>query len=313
MQNNVIKNVFLIVLVCWTSTIHAQPLSTRTFGNSSDKPLIFLHGGPGYNSVVFEETTAQELAAAGFFVISYDRRGEGRNEKLKATYTFEQSIADLNQIYHEYHLEKASLLGHSFGGVVATLFATKYPDKLQTLILVGAPVNMQATLKHIVAKSKAIYTEANDQINLNYITMLENMDSTSLEYSGYAFMHASKNGFYSPKELNNRAKQLYQTFRTNEQLIKYASKMEYIAPQKFWQNERYTSINIKDAISKLIEKQVKVVGMYGLEDGLFAKEQLADFAAMLGTSQVVLLENCSHNVFIDQQQQFITLLQGWIP
>lgn len=43
-------------------------------------------------------------------MISYDRRGEGRNEKLKAKYTFEQSFTELNQIYKSYRLQKATLI-----------------------------------------------------------------------------------------------------------------------------------------------------------------------------------------------------------
>ena len=213
--------------------INAQNLEIETFGNEKDKPLIFLHGGPGYNSVPFERTTADELAKNGFFVISYDRRGEGRNEQLKAEYTFEQTFKDLNKIYESFELAKATLIGHSFGGIVATIFADKFPDKINSLILASVPISMQETLKNIVEKSKVIYKEKNDKANLNYINMLENMDSTSLEYSSYSFMHAMSNGFYSTKTPNAKAINLYKKFQSDTLLKKYASKMEYVAPQKF--------------------------------------------------------------------------------
>src|SRR5690606_29831600 len=98
----------------------------KTFGNKKDKPIVFLHGGPGYNAVNFEATTAQKLADKGFYVIVYDRRGEGRSVDSEANYTFKEAFDDINAIYQQYSLTKATVIGHSFGGVVATLFAEQY-------------------------------------------------------------------------------------------------------------------------------------------------------------------------------------------
>jgi proline iminopeptidase len=121
------KFLLSIVLILFGHYVIAQNLEVETFGIETDKPIIFLHGGPGYNSVAFEKTTANKLTENGFFVISYDRRGEGRNQELKAEYTFAQTIDDLNQIYETYNLSKATLIGHSFGGVVGTLYADAFP------------------------------------------------------------------------------------------------------------------------------------------------------------------------------------------
>mgnify|MGYP005666582725 CR=1 FL=1 len=305
------KILTLIFLIVFGNIINAQTLKVETFGNEKDKPLIFLHGGPGYNSVPFEKTSADELAKNGFFVISYDRRGEGRNEQLKAEYTFKQTFDDLNEIYRKFDLKKATLIGHSFGGIVATLFAEEYPDKINYLILVSAPISMQETFQNIIAKSKKIYEEKDDKVNLNYINMLENMDSTSLEYATYSFMHAISNGFYSTKNPNQKAINLYQKFKTDTLLKKYASKNEYLAPQKFWANEHYTTISLKENLEGLKNNGVKVYAIYGKEDGLYSKEQVQELKNILGDNKVKYLDNCSHNVFIDQQEEFIDSLKDW--
>jgi proline iminopeptidase len=49
--------------------------------------------------IVFEATTAQPLADKGFYVIVYDRRGEGRSLDSTATFTYREAITDLNEIY----------------------------------------------------------------------------------------------------------------------------------------------------------------------------------------------------------------------
>ncbi len=306
------KIIPVILLLAIGVIAKAQHLKVETFGDESSKPIIFLHGGPGYNSVPFERTTAQALSENGFFVISYDRRGEGRNEFIQAKYTFKETFNDLKQIYKKFGLKKASLIGHSFGGVVATLFADQYPRKINTVVLVGAPMSMQKTLKNIVVSAKAIYTAKEDEVNLNYIRQLEDMDSTSLEYSSYCFAHAMSNGFYSTKTPNEKALELYEKFETDTILKKYAAKMGYQAPQQFWKNESYTTLSIKKNLQNLKTKEVDVYAIYGKEDGLYSKKQVEDLKALLGDDNVEYLENCSHNVFIDRQNAFITALKKWV-
>ncbi|MGY0426846.1 MAG: alpha/beta fold hydrolase, partial [Polaribacter sp.] len=181
----------------------------------------------------------------------------------------------------------------------------------ETLILLSVPISMQETLRNIVSKSKEIYEKKEDKVNLNYISMLEKMDSTSLEYSSYCFMHAMSNGFYSTKKPNEKAINLYQKFQTDNLLKKYASKMEYLAPQKFWKNEHYTTISLKENLEELKSKKVKIYAIYGKEDGLYSKEQVEELKGILGGNKVKYLKNCSHNVFIDQQKEFIELLKEW--
>lgn len=304
------KHIFLIVfLIFGNAFAEAQDLAVQTFGKKTDPPLIFFHGGPGYNSVPFERTTGEKLSAEGFFVISYDRRGEGRSDQVKAAYTFEESFEDILKLYEQFNLEKASLLGHSFGGVVASLFAEKYPSKVKDLWLVGAPVSLQQTLKTIIRSSKEIYISQKDSVNLNYIKMLENMDAKSLEYSSYAFVHAMQNGFYMSKNLTEEAKELYGLFRTDPQLKTYGSKMDYSSPRGFWQNEHYTSVELAESLAFLKAQKIPIYGMYGKEDGLFSAAQIADLKTLIGAKNVFYLDRCSHNVFIDQQTSFISLLK----
>ncbi|MBI2281851.1 MAG: alpha/beta hydrolase, partial [Bacteroidetes bacterium] len=131
-------------------SVSGQSLYTKSFGDKNNEALIFLHGGPGYNCANFEATTAQKLADEGFYVIVYDRRGEGRSIDNKAKFTFQQTFEDLNSVYKKYDLKTATLIGHSFGGVVATLYAEKYPNRINSMLLVGAPVSLQETFKTII-------------------------------------------------------------------------------------------------------------------------------------------------------------------
>ncbi len=301
------KNIVSLLLLLVASHTYAQDLYLKTYGNQNDQPIIYLHGGPGYNSTSFEATTAQKMADEGFFVIVYDRRGEGRSDKLTAAFTFEETISDLNLIYEKYDLEKATLIGHSFGGIVATLFAEAAPEKIAHIVLVSAPVVLQETFQTIIDTCEVIYQKKADKVNLNYIAMLKKMDPRSLEYSSYCFMHAMANGFYTPKKMTEAASALYAKYSKSE-LFKYANQMSYTAPQGFWEKEQYTSIDLTENLSKLVAKSIPIYGIYGKDDGLFSTQQIEGVSSIIGAKNVYYIAQSSHNPFIDRQKAFLDRL-----
>lgn len=306
------KNIFTTVLLLLTVLLaDAQTIYSKSFGNAKHKPIIFLHGGPGYNCANFEATAAQELADNGFYVIIYDRRGEGRSKDPNAKFTFEETFKDIADLYKQYNITTATLMGHSFGGVVATLFAESHPKKVKSLILVGAPVSLQATFKSIIAKTKGIYQEKKDSINLGYLSMLEKMDPASIMYSSYCFRHAMQNGFYTPKNMTEDAKKIYASFKADTALAKQAGNMSFEAPQGFWTNEHYTTIDLTNNLRSLQKQNIPIYGLYGKDDGLYSAQQIEDLQNLIGKDQVEYLDNCSHSVFMDQQRIFINSVKRW--
>ncbi len=286
---------------------YSQNLYVRTFGQTSDPAILFLHGGPGYNAASFEISTALPLAKAGFFVIVYDRRGEGRSLDYKAKFTFEQSCQDINALLDSFHIRQINLLGHSFGGMLAIEYAKKFSERVHSLVLVSAPIDLQESFRTIIASCKKIYEDKSDTTGLKYLSMLEAMDTTSLGYSSYSFMHAMSNGFYTPDSLSEAAKAIYQSIGVDT-LGKYAAQMTYSPPQGFWKNEHYTTLNLSGDLRRIIEKGIPVYGIYGEEDGLYSEKQLHGLGEILGEDRLMVLKNCSHSVFIDRQKRFIELI-----
>ena len=298
----------LVLMVFVHMNVIAQEIYSNAFGNPKDDAVLFLHGGPGYNCASFEVTTAQALADSGFYVIVYDRRGEGRSPDGKAQFNFKETFADINLILDQYKVKKTTLIGHSFGGIVGTLFLKQFPEKVNALFLVGAPVSLQETFKTILKSSRKIYETNNDKTNLNYVDMIEKMDPTSAEYYAYSFGHAMQNGFYSPKKMSDEAKSIYGT-ATKDPAFTYASKMTYEAPKGFLKNENYTSINLTNDLKSLVASKLKIFGLYGKDDGLYSTEQVIQLQELLGVDNVTYIEDCSHSVFIDQQKRFISFLK----
>lgn len=301
---------FLVSIFCSFSAT-AAGLYLKPFGNPANPTIIFLHGGPGYNSATFEASSAQTLADSGFFVLVYDRRGEGRSQDTAAKFTFSEGVDDIRNIYRRFGIKKATLLGHSFGGVIGIKFAETYPEMVSSLVLMGAPVQMQASFRNILERCEAIYEQKSDSANLKYLAMLEKMDTASLMYSSYCLGHAMQNGFYAPKERSAAAKAIFNTYRQDTAVAKYAARMDFKATKGFFDNEHYTTLDLRKNIAALRAKGVRMYAMYGKEDGLYSAAQVRELEQQIGEKNVRYLENCSHNVFIDKQSNMIAALREW--
>ncbi len=299
-------------------TASAQNIHVKTFGDRGAQPLVFLHGGPGGAAIDFELTTAEKLSDRGFFVITYDRRGEGRSDDPEAKFTFEQTLADLSEIYRTYGLKKAALLGHSFGGVVATRFASEYPDKVSHLVLAGTPVSMQHTFKTILSTVQAKAEAKRDSATLSQINFVKKQDTASVFYSSGSFMLAMQNGIYTAANPSQEAVKLMETFMQHpdtktymENLAKTNYRNMYAPTMGFINNEQYTTIDLTSDLQQL--QGPELYGIYGKDDGLFDTEQIAMIRNLVKKpGSFLYLDDCSHSVFIDRQEAFINALVTWL-
>ena len=87
--------------------------------------------------------------------------------------------------------------------------------------------------------------------------------------------------------------------------------MTYDAPRGFWQNEKYTTLNLNQEIKQLLKNDIPVFGLYGKDDGLFSETQIRNIEKLISEDNLVYLNNCSHNLFIDQQTKFMNALKKW--
>jgi len=106
---------------------------TVSFGRGA--PLVVVHGGPGASHDYFLPYLLP-LARHNRLVF-IDERGSGRSEKLEdvSKYTVEAMAEDVEAVRKALALGKISLLGHSYGGVVAQAYAFKYQGNLSHLVL----------------------------------------------------------------------------------------------------------------------------------------------------------------------------------
>lgn len=97
------------------------------------KPIVLLHG-LALDGSLWDEVVALYSDQARFIVP--DLRGHGKTNTGDADGSLEQFADDLCALVDDLKLEKFTLAGHSMGGYVALVFAEKYPERLNGLIMV---------------------------------------------------------------------------------------------------------------------------------------------------------------------------------
>ena len=122
----------------WTGgkyyTVNGAKLYTVTVGTGN--PMIIIPGGPGGNHLGYRSFDSLTVNS-NIQLIYLDAFGRGKSDTAKnvAEYTLERDIEDIEGLRKEMHLDKISLLGHSYGSLVAQGYAVKYGQHLSHLII----------------------------------------------------------------------------------------------------------------------------------------------------------------------------------
>ena len=112
----------------------------------ANEPLIVLDAGIGANALDWQKV--QPKIAEFAQVISYDRAGYGWSHTSDIKRTPERIVEELHELLNTMLLPPPYILvGHSFGGIYARLFAETYPDDIVGLVLVDSshPEMLKAT------------------------------------------------------------------------------------------------------------------------------------------------------------------------
>lgn len=103
----------------------------------SGPPIVLIHGFP-LNGASWEKQIPA-LLAAGYRVITYDRRGFGRSSQPAGGYDYDTFTADLDTLITKLDLQKVNLVGFSMGGGEVARYAGHYGlERLHSAVFIGA-------------------------------------------------------------------------------------------------------------------------------------------------------------------------------
>lgn len=127
--------------------LHVQRLG------ESGSPVIMLHG-LFVGSMASWYFTAAPALAQKHRVVLYDLRGHGKSERAESGYDVATMAEDLRAVAADFD-GPVSVVGHSYGAVIALTFALRHPERVRDLVLVDAPLppSKLAELESFVRKS----------------------------------------------------------------------------------------------------------------------------------------------------------------
>jgi 4,5:9,10-diseco-3-hydroxy-5,9,17-trioxoandrosta-1(10),2-diene-4-oate hydrolase len=116
-----------------TAVIGGHRLFYRTAGEG--KPVVLIHG-IGSSSQIWARNL--DPLSQNHRVYALDMIGFGRSEKPKPAYGIADHVNCLRNFMNHLQIEKASLVGHSTGGLIALDFCLAHPEMVDRLILVDS-------------------------------------------------------------------------------------------------------------------------------------------------------------------------------
>jgi len=158
-----------------------------------------------------------------FRVLLMDFRDQGKSSKMRKNYDISTHAKDLNALLEHLNIKRANIVGLSYGGQVAQLFALMYPQKLNTLVLSNTPARISPYLQELGEAWKEaarlydgekffalaipfIYSDTFYNRNLNWLKNRQKTFKTLLNmewFDGFIRLASSNLSFNTLNELSN--------------------------------------------------------------------------------------------------------------
>ena len=187
--------------------------------------VLIVHGGPGFP--MHQPPPGLQALAAQHRIHYYDQRGCGKSSRpvdrfpahsfyqnslaLEGALGLGTQVADIERIRRILRDDKLVLIGHSFGGLLAAMYAAEFPSRVKALVLV-APADVLVmpqkggglfaqVAESLPAQKRAAYTAfMKHYLDFRNIFSMSDAELAGMntEFAKYYETAASARGFTSP-------------------------------------------------------------------------------------------------------------------
>jgi pimeloyl-ACP methyl ester carboxylesterase len=115
----------------------ASKIYYEAFGDERSYPIILIH--PIGGNIDIWEHEIQFILKRGFRVIAYELRGHNKSSMgNKNDFTMYDLAYDLHVLLDDLKIKRCTLIGHSIGGAIASLYAKQYPHNVHAIIFINS-------------------------------------------------------------------------------------------------------------------------------------------------------------------------------
>ncbi len=254
----------------------------------NSKNFILLHGSM-YNSKSWSEVI-DYFGSIGN-VYAYDQIPYGYSEKIleddwtgENPYTTEAAVAQLKAFMDALEIDTATLVGTSFGGVLAADAAIKYPDRVEALILVDPAI--------LVTESMPTWL-----VELPQVEHLGPLFAAELS-KGDGFYEST---FYDKNKLSKERLDLSkrETHINNWNLA-------------MWEYLQAWSTKPSDVGQQLDQITQPTLVISGDQDKVVPVEDSQKIAELIKDGSLILIEDCGHMPHEEKPDEFIQIVDEWL-
>jgi 3-oxoadipate enol-lactonase len=207
------------------------------------------------------------LLADHFRVISYQLRSEDDVFALRQRFGLQDLVSDLAEFLDWQCLERPTILGVSFGGVLGLEFAARFPNRLQNLVIQGSGARYErGLLQRVAGAVLARYPLPTDNA---FVNQFFNLLFGRRQRKGPLFQFVTR-----------------QCWQTDQAVISH----------------RFRMVEEFDMTGKLEKIQTPTLVMAGDRDWLVSDRSLERLRRGIRDVKVVRLRHCGHLAFITQPQ-----------
>jgi len=271
-------------------------------------PLMVVHGGPGADHTYFLPWLLP--LARTHRLVFIDERGSGQSERLQdlTQYTVENMVEDVEAVRQALGLGKMSLLGHSYGGVLAQAYALKYQQHLSHLIL-NSTFPSTRQMNEVLAHEKA-------QMPPDKLKRLDELEQAGLFGKGAPWEHGSYSSEYETLAWGwGYFPFLYGARPDASYTPASGAPTDWALYREMWGSDgefvidgNLRSVEYVDRLHTIHVPTLVLVGDHDECAPLLSREMHEKIAG----SQLVILPNAGHMNFVDQPELWLKAVDGFL-
>lgn len=263
----------------------------------SGKPLIVLHGGAGYLTHDYLLPHLERLSEDNL-VVFYDQRGLGKStgELTPGQINLKTYVDDIESIRKFLGVTRVSLIGHSWGGLLAMKYALSYPESVDRIILTNSMTASSDDLGLFFAElARRIAPYQNEIHELEAGALFQAGDPETVAHVSQLYFQTY---MYNPENVKK-----LKLCKTQKENINGAKVWEIFKNQIFMQPF--------DILSEIKGVKCPTLIIHGNEDvmPLTSSEHIHD---AIGSSALIKIEQCGHFPFVEQPEPFFNAINTFL-
>ena len=239
--------------------------------------LVLLHG-VGLNQSIWE---AQVKAFAPTHqIITFDLLGHGRSAVIARNATLDDWVLQLETLAQELRLERFSLLGFSFGGMIAQAYAAKHADSIEKLVLMST-----------------VYAR-NEQERAGVLARLD----VAQREGPQAIIGAALSRWFSPEF----AAEFPEVMQNYERMLRNNDAVSFLAAYKCFAGDD------KQLVGRLSEFNHPTLVMTGALDGGSTPDMARRLAATIASASLSIVPLARHMMPVEMPDEVNSVLRGFL-